>query len=149
MGVDLSKIKAKRTMSQDKDHNPEGVVLDSIALRKSWAKKPSYWIEIIYIYDLDLYALKKSWSYWNKAEEKQIKGHSTGGKTSSPGSIHERFVDAVNGKLTQDYEIVVRNAQDESPARGHDFGAKAEGLAEAASTVATPALGRKPSYDVW
>jgi hypothetical protein len=149
MGVDFSKLKAKMNPTGRPGHRQKVIILDSLALKKSWGKQPSYWVEILYDEKLDVFAIGKRWSYWSKAENKQVTGESVGGRTSSPGAVHERFVDAVNSKLTQEYEIVGRKEQDESPAKGHDFGGRSEELVKAASVVAEPVLGRKPSYDVW
>ena len=162
MAVDLTKMKLQKQVHEHQVQTQAKIraeeqfanarVLDEVTLQKTWAKKPGYWIALIWDEKRGVYAIRKKWSYWSRQESKQIEDENIGSRTSSLNSISERYIDAINSKLTTEYKMVGRACSPESPALDHEFIMEtpdSDISVEPEAQQPEKELKRKASYDVW
>lgn len=126
----------------------EPVLVESVALKKSWSKEPGYWVELVYTPMTRQWAVRKRWSWYNKNERKQVEGEHTGYSSRAVGQQVDAFKSAIGEKLARDYTICGRRTARCSPLLNVDLGESVEEEAQAAQVVAET-MRRKPKVDWW
>ena len=156
MGVDFSKISKKKQevnpVARRQFQNPK--VFDTVALKKSWARSPSYWVDLIFDEDTRTFAIRKRWDWFNKHANEHVKDEHIGGATYDVVVAADRFVAAVDTKLCQSYGIHSRVCDPASPALNHAFNEEDHVDEDAAKAQQEPepepdGLTRKGTYDLW
>lgn len=102
MSVDLSKLRTKS--GTDIDLKAPGVsCLARIALRKSWSKNASYWIDIVED-DAGFKQVYRSWS-WGSGSSAVEGCKPYGHKSSNPLTVESHFYTCLGQRFDNDYEI--------------------------------------------
>jgi len=149
MPVDFNKIKNARS-------DAELVVLDSVALNKSWSKTPSYWIEILKNEASSSWFVQKRWSFFSKSDNEQINGSSPGRSIQTEKAAVEKYGELIQEKLGADYLIAGRMIDPKSPCADQTFDNQGDDYTDgrdSATDLESPEepewlSGRKPQYDL-
>lgn len=126
---------------------PGSLVADSISLRKSWSRTPSYWIEVVYTPLTRLFTVKRRWKWLNRRTNELVEGDAQTGGIKSLPLLYDRFTQILTEKQAQDYLFAGRISQGWSPFYYHEF-AGCDGPKDKAA-VESPEKRRKPKWDAW
>lgn len=98
--VDLNQIQVARTaLGEDIAPDPNAPVLASVAFRKTWARTPSYWIEIVLAHHH--MQIHSRWRWFDKNKNEWIEGYKVQDKpTTDAAKITALYTRLVREKLT-------------------------------------------------
>ena len=152
--VDLDLLKARHEQGR-RLSGPEVLVLDRVALRKSWARRgqATYWVDLLHHPPTQLWQVLRLWRWLDKKKSppETVEGSAVScDPTTHRGIALNTFHSVVYAQLGNDYLLDDRTTTDGSPSAYLTFDApQIVERTPAVEQPQEPPLRRKPKFDVW
>jgi len=149
MSVDLQKISAvcNALKNGDLDYTKGTVYcLERCALKKSWSKQPSYWIDLLFCSETGYYQVFKYWSWIGK--DKLVKE----GRVPHKGSTKDNHTAVCNYFCAIEAKMIsggwgVSERQHSAATPVRDFDKKIASIKNNIPAISTPIIEVKPVQD--